>query len=134
VVFVQDSEEEHPSSEDCLRRFEAWGRPLTKPFDVDFQPFHPHYAKFRERPLIALSVDGELSFAFSRPQFSAAWAAYSVYPHACLISAVAVPWRKDAELAQKDLRAAIARGAEVDVKLPSAELAMTLMHRLWGAD
>lgn len=41
---------------------------------------------------------------------------------------------KDAELAQKDLRAAIARGAEVDVKLPSAELAMTLMHRLWGAE
>lgn len=103
VVFVQDSEEEHPSSETCLRRFEAWGRPLTKPFDVDFQPFRPHYAKFRERPLIELSVDGELSFAFSRPQFSAAWAAYSIYPHACLISAVAVPWRSKAntELAQK---------------------------------
>jgi hypothetical protein len=74
---------------------------LTRPFDVEFQPFHPHHAKFRERPLIALSVDGELSFAFSRPKFSAAWAAYSVYPHACLISAVAVPWRSNSELAQK---------------------------------
>jgi len=41
---------------------------------------------------------------------------------------------KDAELAQKDLRAAIARGAEVGLDLPCAERAMGLMHRLWGAD
>jgi hypothetical protein len=101
VVFVQESEEEQPSSEECLRRFENWGRPLARPFDVEFQPFHPSYQRFRERPVIALSVDGELSFAFSRPKFSAAWAAYSIYPHACLISAVAVPWRENSELAQK---------------------------------
>jgi 3-hydroxyisobutyrate dehydrogenase len=42
--------------------------------------------------------------------------------------------RKDAELAQKDLRAAIARGAEVGIELPSAELAVGLMHRLWGTE
>ena len=42
--------------------------------------------------------------------------------------------QKDAELAQKDLRAAIARAAEVNVELPSAELAVGLMHRLWGAE
>jgi 3-hydroxyisobutyrate dehydrogenase-like beta-hydroxyacid dehydrogenase len=41
---------------------------------------------------------------------------------------------KDAELAQKDLRAAIARAAEVGTDLPSAELAVGLMHRLWGAE
>ena len=40
----------------------------------------------------------------------------------------------DAELAQKDLRAAIARAAEVDVQLPNAELAVGLMHRLFGAE
>jgi 3-hydroxyisobutyrate dehydrogenase-like beta-hydroxyacid dehydrogenase len=42
--------------------------------------------------------------------------------------------QKDAELAQKDLRAAIARAAEVNVELPSAELAVGLMRRLWGAE
>ena len=42
--------------------------------------------------------------------------------------------KKDAELAQKDLRAAIARGREVDVELPSAEVALGLMHRLWGTE
>ncbi len=39
--------------------------------------------------------------------------------------------QNDAELAQKDLRAAIARAAEVGMKLPSAELALGLMHRVW---
>jgi 3-hydroxyisobutyrate dehydrogenase len=41
---------------------------------------------------------------------------------------------KDAELAQKDLRAAIGRASELGVSLPTAELAVTLMHRLWGAE
>jgi 3-hydroxyisobutyrate dehydrogenase len=40
--------------------------------------------------------------------------------------------RKDAELAQKDLRAAIARANELDLQLPTAELAVSLMHRVWG--
>lgn len=42
--------------------------------------------------------------------------------------------QKDAVLAQKDLRAAIARAAAVGLNLPSAELAMDLMHDLWGVD
>ena len=42
--------------------------------------------------------------------------------------------KKDAELAQKDLRAAIARAAELGVQLPTAELAVGLMHRLWSVD
>jgi 3-hydroxyisobutyrate dehydrogenase-like beta-hydroxyacid dehydrogenase len=40
----------------------------------------------------------------------------------------------DAELAQKDLRAAIGRAAELGVSLPTAELAVNLMHRLWGVE
>jgi 3-hydroxyisobutyrate dehydrogenase-like beta-hydroxyacid dehydrogenase len=42
--------------------------------------------------------------------------------------------QKDAELAQKDLRAAMARAAQVGIQLPTAELAVGLMHRLWGAE
>jgi 3-hydroxyisobutyrate dehydrogenase len=42
--------------------------------------------------------------------------------------------QKDAVLAQKDLRAAIARAGEVGLQLPSAELAVSLMHRLWGVE
>ncbi len=99
VVFVQEVPEAAPSSQDCLRRFEAWGRPQIQVFDVDFDPFHPHHERFKGKSLISLSVDGKLSMGFSRPEFSAAWAAYSLYPNTCLISAIAVPWRKSAALA-----------------------------------
>ena len=101
VVFVQEGDQERPTSEDCLRRFDAWGRPLIKPFDVDFDPFHPHHSKFKEKALVALDVEGKLSLGFSRPKFSAAWAAYPLYEKTCLISAVAVPWRTDEALARK---------------------------------
>ena len=40
--------------------------------------------------------------------------------------------RKDAVLAQKDLRAALARASEVGIALPSTENAVDLMHTLWG--
>ena len=101
VIFSQEVEEEVPSSEDCLRHFDAWGRPQIKSFDVEFDPFHPHHARFRDKPMISLAVDGRLSLGFARPEFSAAWAAYSLYPKTCLISAVAVPWRSSSELAKQ---------------------------------
>jgi hypothetical protein len=101
VVFVQESEEEHPSSEACLRQFDAWGRPQIRGFEVQFDPFQPHYEKLQDRPFIALAVDGRLSLGFARPQFSAAWAAYTPYPKTCLIAAVAVPWRSTPELAKR---------------------------------
>lgn len=101
IAFVQDSEEPEPSSQTCLRRFEAWGRPQIEAFDVMFDPFQPHYMSFREHPVIALSVDGRVSLGFSRPEFSAAWAAFTVYPNACLILAVAVPHRERPDLARQ---------------------------------
>lgn len=101
VIFSQEVPEEAPSSEDCLKHFDAWGRPQIQSFDVDFDPFHPHHARFRDKPMISLAVDGRLSLGFARPEFSAAWAAYSLYPKTCLISAVAVPSRTTPELARK---------------------------------
>jgi 3-hydroxyisobutyrate dehydrogenase-like beta-hydroxyacid dehydrogenase len=52
-----------------------------------------------------------------------------------LLANVPIPPRqKDAALFQKDLRAAIARAADVGLKLPSAELAVGLVHDLWGVE
>jgi 3-hydroxyisobutyrate dehydrogenase len=42
--------------------------------------------------------------------------------------------QKEAETSSKDLRAAIARGAELGLQLGSAEHALSLTPRLWGAD
>jgi 3-hydroxyisobutyrate dehydrogenase-like beta-hydroxyacid dehydrogenase len=42
--------------------------------------------------------------------------------------------RHDAETSKKDLRAAIARGAELGLPLPSAERAVDLISRLWAVE
>jgi hypothetical protein len=102
VVFVQDVPEGTPmKSETCMRRFESWGFPQTQGLDVKFGTFVPHFSKWRKEPLEIHAVDGHLNFAFTSADFSAAWAAYPAYPNACLIYAVAVPWREHRDLAQK---------------------------------
>jgi hypothetical protein len=102
VAFVQ----ELPAgtavrSETCMRKFEAWGRPQIKGFDVKFDEFKVKWTKWRNQPLMISYVDGKLNWGLSRVEFSAAWAAYPAYPNACLIYAVGVPWREHERLAQK---------------------------------
>ncbi len=102
VGFVQEMPAGTPvTSEMCMRRFEAWGRPQTKPFDVKFGPFAVVHQRWRDQRLEVHAVDGEFSAAFSTTSFSAAWAAFPAYKDGCLIYAVAVPWRKHPELARQ---------------------------------
>jgi hypothetical protein len=102
AVFIQDVPPgTKVKSETCMRRFEAWGRPKIKPFDVKFGPFDVKFAKWRNQPLMISSVDGALNVGLSRVEFSGAWAAFPAYPNACLIYAVGVPWRGHGELAKK---------------------------------
>lgn len=102
IGFVQEVPAGTPvTSETCMRRFEAWGRPQTKPFDVKFGPFGVHHQRWRDQRLEVHSVDGQFSAAFSTTSFSAAWAAYPAYTDGCLIYAVAVPWRDHPDLAKQ---------------------------------
>ncbi len=102
AVFVQDVPAGTPvKSETCMRRFEAWGRPQIKSFDVKFGPFNVKWGRWRDQPLMVTYVDGQLNYGLSRVEFSGAWAAYPAYPNACLIYAVGVPWRGHGELAKK---------------------------------
>lgn len=102
VGFVQEVPPGTPvTSEVCMRRFEAWGRPQTKPFDVKFGPFAVFHQRWRDQRVEVHAVDGEFSAAFSTTSFSAAWAALPAYKDGCLIYAVAVPWRKHPELARQ---------------------------------
>jgi hypothetical protein len=102
AVFIQDMPPGTPvKSETCMRRFEAWGRPQIKPFDVKFSPFSVKFTKWRNQPLMISSVDGALNVGLSRVEFSGAWAAFPAYPNACLIYAVGVPWQGHADLAKK---------------------------------
>lgn len=102
IGFVQEVPPGTPvTSEQCMRRFEAWGRPQTKPFDVKFGPFAVKQQRWRDQRLEVHTVDGEFSAAFSTTSFSAAWAAYPAYKDGCLIYAMAVPWRDHPDLAKQ---------------------------------
>lgn len=102
IGFVQELPPGTPATSDtCMRRFEAWGRPQTKPFNVKFGPFSVHHQRWRNQRLEVHEVDGEFSAAFSTTEFSAAWAAYPAYPDGCVIYAMAVPWREHPELAKQ---------------------------------
>lgn len=102
IGFVQEVPAGTPVTSDvCMRRFEQWGRPQTKPFNVKFGPFAVHHQRWRDQRLEVHAVDGEFSAAFSTTAFSAAWAAYPAYSDGCLIYAVAVPWRDHPDLAKQ---------------------------------
>src|SRR5688572_970619 len=102
IGFVQEVPAGTPvTSETCMRRFEQWGRPQTKPFDVKFGPFAVYHQRWRDQRLEVHAVDGEFSAGFTTTSFSAAWAAFPAYSDGCLIYAVAVPWREHPELAKQ---------------------------------
>lgn len=88
-------------SDTCMRSFEAWGLPLTHPFDVKFSPFETTLGKWQGKILESRMVDGRLNLGFTSSEFSGAWAAYPAYADGCLVLAVAVPWREHKELAQR---------------------------------
>jgi hypothetical protein len=121
IGFVQEVPAGTPvTSDTCMRRFEAWGRPQTKPFDVKFGPFAVHHQRWRDQRLEVHAVDGKFSAAFSTTSFSAAWAAYPAYTDGCLIYAIAVPWRDHPDLAKSVRDRFVNEGfVKVDAKTPT---------------
>ncbi len=102
LAFVQELPPGTPVKTDtCIRAFEAWGLPQTHAFDVKFTPFESHFARWQNQTLETRSVDGRVNLGFTAAEFSGAWAAYPAYQDACLIFAIAIPWRDHKELAQK---------------------------------
>jgi len=102
IAFVQDVEKgTSTDSKTCLKHFESWAREQSKSYDSKMEVVGERNTKWRGQPLTIRFVDGYADVGFSRKQFSAAWAAYPAYPDACLVYAVAVPWRTQPELARQ---------------------------------
>ncbi len=102
LAFVHDVEPGVTvDSKTCARRFETWARARSKSFEPKLDAIGERISKWRDQPLTIRFVDGYADVGFSRREFSAAWAAYPAYPDACLIYAVAVPWRDQPEQARK---------------------------------
>lgn len=102
IAFVQEVEPGVAvESRTCIRRFELWARQKSKSFEPKLDAIGERVSKWRDKPLLIHFVDGYADVGFSRREFSAAWAAYPAYPDACLIYAVAVPWRDHPAEARK---------------------------------
>ena len=102
VVFVQDVPEGTPTdSRTCIRQAEKWGRPQLRGFEVKLRQFGTLERKWRRHEIVVKTVDGYVDFGLERREFSAAYAAYPAYPGACLVFAIAVPWREHEKLAKQ---------------------------------
>jgi len=102
IAFVQEVDAgSAPDSKTCLRRFESWARGQSKSYEPKLEAIGERNTKWRDQPLSIRFVDGYADAGFSRKNFSAAWAAYPAYTDACLVYAVAVPWRTQPELARQ---------------------------------
>ncbi len=102
VAFIQDvGPGERLTSRDCLRRFEAWAMPQARGYMVEITSQEEQESSWRGKPLIVRKADGVVPTGFKTEAYSGAWAAYPAYSDACLIYAVAVPWRDHPELARE---------------------------------
>lgn len=102
AAFVQDVPDGvEANSKNCLRRMEKWGRPQIKSFDIKLGPAETVGQKWRGEDISVKVLDGHLDFGFKRRRFSAAYAAYPAYQHACLVFGMVVPWDEHEELAKQ---------------------------------
>lgn len=99
-VFVQDVPEGGlADAKSCMVQIEKWAHPQLKGFDVKLGPIRSTEVQWRKQPIPVRMADAFVDFGFGRNKFSAAWAAYPAYPKACLVFALAVPWREQRQLA-----------------------------------
>jgi hypothetical protein len=99
VVDVQDAARN--DSERCMRRFETWGRPQARSWNVRLEPIERTTTDWKGQQVVVHRVDGHVDTLLSRRRFSAAWAAYPAYPDACLVYGVAAQWFDQPELARR---------------------------------
>lgn len=89
------------SSAACMEHFEAKALVKARAYNVSYTSPVEHVRRWKRRPLIIHATDGELSFLFSRYEFSAAWAAYPAYENGCLVYGVVVQWEGQPDLARQ---------------------------------
>lgn len=104
LVFVLPTAsggEDGLDSQGCSRSFERWARRQARSYEPHLGSVERSRAEWNGRPLALAKVDGRVELAFDSYAFSLAWAAYPAFPEACLVSAVAVPWRGQPQLAAR---------------------------------
>lgn len=101
AFVVRTPDGEAPTSAACMAEFERQALDRASSYRVRYTPVSEHASSWRREPLVVHATDGELSFFFTRYDFSAAWAAYPAYEDGCLVYAVVVQWEGQRELARR---------------------------------
>jgi hypothetical protein len=85
---------------ECMRVAETWGRQRLRDFQVQLGTVQEDVVRWRKQNILVHRSFAEVAVGFDSKQFSAAWAAYPAYPHACLLFAQAIPWDGERALAE----------------------------------
>ena len=75
--------------------------PQARGYQVQITSQEEVEIRWRGEPLVVRKADGVVPTGFQSETYSGAWAAYPAYTDACLIYAVAVPWRDQQSLAME---------------------------------
>jgi hypothetical protein len=108
AIWVREAEE-GTTPDQCIDTFEKWAAPTAHDFSVQvgFGPVtrFPWSADGQKREgegeVVIKSVEAEINTLLSQKSYSAAYAAYVMWPKTCTIFGIAVPVRDSPELAQK---------------------------------
>lgn len=91
AVWVRAIEEgEADDLESCLDRFEKWGEPKARSFGVKLESPASAQARWHRGEVVIRSVDARIESWFSKKRFSAAYAAYRMWPGSCTVVGIAV--------------------------------------------
>lgn len=100
-VWVQEVEEGQPDDlASCLARFEAWGEPRARTFRVKLEPATTSHVRFGKSDIVVRSLSARIDTWLKRSSYSAAYAAYPLWPRVCTVVGIAVASGKSEETAK----------------------------------
>jgi len=108
AIWVRDADE-GTTPDQCIDAFEKWAAPTAHDFSVEVSfgdvarsPWSPDGQKREgEGEVVVKSVEAQINTILSKKSYSAAYAAYVMWPKTCTIFGIAVPVRDSQELAQQ---------------------------------
>jgi hypothetical protein len=108
AIWVRESDE-GTTPDECIESFEKWASPTAHSFSVDIGPANtvrltwvPDPQQPEERTDVVIkSMDAQINTLFSKKAYSAAYAAYVMWPKTCTIFGLAIPIRENLELAHE---------------------------------
>lgn len=88
VRALEPGEEDDLKS--CLDRFEKWGEPKARSFGVKLESPASTETRWHRGEVVIRAVEARIESWFSKKRFSAAYAAYRMWPGSCTVAGIAI--------------------------------------------